>query len=710
MEQMADSRMWESPAPGSYAREVLVDGLRLGRELGVNPFAFGLVGATDTHFATPGLVDEDRFVGHAAGTVSARLEVPALPDRLDFNPGGLAVLWAEENSRDALFEAMRRREAYGTSGPRMEVRFFGGWGYPEALCAASDLIAQGYAGGVPMGGDLPDAPADAGAPRFVVTGLADPGTIDRGGTPLQRLQIIKGWLEDGEPREAVFDVAGDPANGASVDPLTCNPIGPGARQLCAVWQDPGFDPGTPAVYYARVVENPSCRWKRLRLPRSRCRLPEPGQRAGGARGVLRPRGSDHDPGARVDLAHLVHAAGGDAVSEATPEYDPFSYELDRDPYPTYRWMRDEAPAYYNERLDFWAFTRFDDNHRAFVDPATYSSSHGTSVEFMDTPKPDTGLMIWMDPPRHTRYRKLVSKAFTPARIGDLEPMIRRIACDYLDALVGRERFDVVKDFTARLPMDVISTMLGIPEADRLMVQERSNRFLHREPGNPLPTQDAIDSQRELMGYVSELIADRRRHPKQDLMSRLVEVELEEDGERERLSDDDIRSFFMLLATAGNETVTKLLATAFHALWEYPEQRRVLLAEPERIPNAVEETLRFDPPSQYQGRVTTREVALHGRTIPAGAKVLLINGASGRDERKFPEPDRFDVRREIDFHLGFGYGRHVCLGAFLARMESRIAIEEFLRRFPDYDIPPNGTERMHSSNVRGLSSLTIHPTP
>jgi cytochrome P450 len=391
------------------------------------------------------------------------------------------------------------------------------------------------------------------------------------------------------------------------------------------------------------------------------------------------------------------------------EYDPFSYELDHDPYPTYRWMRDFAPAYRNERLDFFAFTRFEDNYEALVDPTTYSSMNGTSLEFMDTPKPNTGLMIWMDPPRHTRYRKLVSKAFTPAKIGELEPMIRRIACEYLDALVGRPRFDVVKDFTARLPMDVISTMLGIPEADRLMVQQRSNLMLHREPGDPMPTREAIDASLQLMGYVTELIADRRRRPKQDLMSRLVEVELEDEHGRSRLDDDDIRAFFSLLATAGNETVTKLLATAFHELWKNPDQRRILVADPGVIPNAVEETLRFDPPSQYQGRVTTREVRLHGETIPPGAKVLLINGASGRDERKFPDPDRYDVRREIDFHLGFGYGRHVCLGAFLARMESKIALEEFLARFPDYEIPAGGVERMHSSNVRGFSGLVIEPS-
>ena len=259
MNEMASERMWTPPAPLSYAREGLIEGLRLGQQLGANPFAFGLVGATDTHLATPGLVDEDRFVGHAAGTVSARLEIPPLPDRLDFNPGGLAVLYAEENSRDALFEAMKRREAYGTSGPRIAVRFFGGYDHAADLCSAPDFVAQGYARGVPMGGDLPAAPADA-APRLAVWALADPGTLDHAGTRLQRIQIVKGWTLNGEPREAVFDVAGDAKNGAAVDPLTCNPTGPGFAQLCTVWSDPDFDPKSPALYYARVVENPSCRW------------------------------------------------------------------------------------------------------------------------------------------------------------------------------------------------------------------------------------------------------------------------------------------------------------------------------------------------------------------------------------------------------------------------------------------------------------------
>lgn len=395
--------------------------------------------------------------------------------------------------------------------------------------------------------------------------------------------------------------------------------------------------------------------------------------------------------------------------DADVEYDPFSYEIDRDPYPVYRWMRDHAPVYRNERLDFWALTRFQDNLDAFLDPATYSSTWGTSLEFMDGPKEDSGLMIWMDAPRHTRYRKLVSKTFTLGRMRALEPLIRSLAARHLDALVGRPRFDVVREFTAKLPMDVISTLLGIPEADRADVQRRSNLMLHREPGNPMPTQEAIEASLGLIPYWNEQIAERRRRPKDDLMTDLVQVEVDDDdGVPQRLADEEIRNFFVLLATAGNETVTKLLATAFLELARHPDERRVLVREPQRIPNAVEETLRFDPPSQFQGRATKRETAVHGVRIPKHARVLLINGATGRDERRFDDPDRYDVRRSVDLHLGFGYGRHFCLGASLARLESRIGIEEFLRRWPEYEAPADGIERMHSSNVRGLAGLAIEP--
>jgi cytochrome P450 len=390
------------------------------------------------------------------------------------------------------------------------------------------------------------------------------------------------------------------------------------------------------------------------------------------------------------------------MGETRFEYDPYSYEIDLDPYPLYRRMRDEAPAYYNPRLDFWAFTRFHDCHDAFLDWQTYSSAQGTVLELMGDSEFSGSLIIFMDPPKQTRYRNLVSKAFTPARMRALEPRIRAITVEYLDRLQDRPRFDVVREFTAKLPMDVISTLLGIPKQDRDEVRGWSNDLLHRDPGNPMPTKRGFESMLKLQAYFDEQMTERRRRPKDDMMTVLVEAEV--DGEK--LGDHEIHGFCNLIATAGNETVTKLLASAFYWLNAFPDQRRVLVDEPAVIPNAVEEFLRFDPPSQYQGRTLMRDVEIHGATLPKGAKLMLVNGASGRDERRFPDPDRLDVRREIEFHLGFGYGRHVCLGAFLARMESRVALEEFFRRWQDYGVPEDGIERMHSSNVRGFSGLVL----
>jgi cytochrome P450 len=388
------------------------------------------------------------------------------------------------------------------------------------------------------------------------------------------------------------------------------------------------------------------------------------------------------------------------------EFDPFSYELDADPYPIYKRMRNEAPVYYHERLDFYALTRFEDVHRAFVDWQSFSSARGTVLELMDTAIGGP-LIIFMDPPRQTRLRNLVSKVFTPRRVAGLEDEIRSIARGYLDPLVGAGGCDFVRDFSAKLPMDVISALLGIPPSERDRVRTLSNDLLHRDAGNPMPPPRALRAMREIFDYFGDFLAERRRQPRDDMMSDLIAAELrEEDGSLQRLNDLEIKAFVNLLATAGNETVTKLLASAIYWLDEHPSQRAKLVADPHAIPGAVVETLRYDPPSQYQGRTLTREVALHGSVIPKGAKVLLINAASGRDERQYPDPDLFDVSREIDLHLNFGHGRHVCLGKNLALLESRIALEEFLARFPSYRVNPGGIERMHSSNVRGLARLPL----
>jgi cytochrome P450 len=388
------------------------------------------------------------------------------------------------------------------------------------------------------------------------------------------------------------------------------------------------------------------------------------------------------------------------------EYDPFSYAIHEDPYPVCRWMRDRAPVYRNERLGFFALTRFADCLAAFLDFETFSSARGTVLEFMERPVAGP-MIIFMDPPRQTRLRNLVSKAFTPRRIAELEPRIREIAASHLEALAGRARFDVVREFTAKLPMDVISTLLGIPEGDRDLVRGWSNDLLHRDPGDPAPPAQSVEAGLRLFEYFDAALAERRRRPRDDMMTLLLEATVaDEDGSPTRLSDLELKSFFNLLATAGNETVAKLLATALYWLWRFPDERRLLVRDPSLVPGAVEETLRYDPPSQYQGRTATRDVTLHGVTLPKRAKVLIVNAAAGRDDREYEDPDRYDVRRRFDRHLNFGYGRHVCLGRNLALLESRIALEELLRRFPDYEVAPDGIERMHSSNVRGFAGLRL----
>jgi cytochrome P450 len=387
-------------------------------------------------------------------------------------------------------------------------------------------------------------------------------------------------------------------------------------------------------------------------------------------------------------------------------YDPSDYLIDADPYPLYRRMRDEAPIYHNQKMGFWVLSRFADVWDATMDFETYSSAKGTTLEEQPQGFP---LMLWMDPPGHQRLRNLVSKAFTPRRIQEMGGIIRDLAAEFLDPFVGTGQMDAINDFTGKLPMNVISTLLGIPREDREMVRLISNRIMHREQGSVEHTEDSMAAAMELLGYFGECVEARKKNPTSDMMSALVQADIPDpDGGASKLTDEEILGFCILLAIAGNETVTKLLGNGIYWLWKHPDQRALLAKNTGLIPGAVEELLRYDPPSHYQGRVTMKDVEWYGQKVPEGARVLLLTGSTGRDEREFPEhPERFDIHRRVERHLGFGHSRHICLGANLARLESKIAIEELLARFPRYEVDIERAERVHSSNVRGYAKLPLH---
>jgi cytochrome P450 len=390
-----------------------------------------------------------------------------------------------------------------------------------------------------------------------------------------------------------------------------------------------------------------------------------------------------------------------ASGEKTVHYDPFSYEVHEDPYPIYGWLREHAPVCRNEEQGFWTIARHHDVLQAAVDWSTYSSAQGTTIESVSTGP----MIISMDPPDHTRLRKVVSRAFTPRRIGELEAFVRDLTRAYLEPRAATGRADVVRDLSARVPIHVISELLGLPEEHRETVRELSDRLLHREPDQRAMDEDNLAAGRELGILVWKVVDERRRNRPRgtpdDLIGVLIDAEL---------SDEELIGFCLLLAVAGNETVTKLVANAAVALHRFRDQRELLLRDPSLLPNAVEETLRWDAPSQFQGRTLTRGVELHGVGVPEGAFVLLLTGSANRDEREYDDPDRFDVTRVIERPLGFGHGPHVCLGAALARLETRIALEELLRLCPDFEVDEPHVVRMHSSNVRGLSSVPISFTP
>jgi cytochrome P450 len=391
------------------------------------------------------------------------------------------------------------------------------------------------------------------------------------------------------------------------------------------------------------------------------------------------------------------------MSVAELVYDPYDYAVHDDPYPVYRRLRDEAPVYRNEERGFWALSRHADVVDAFRDSARFSSSHGVSLDpAASGPHAHrTMSFLAMDEPMHGRMRGLVARGFTPRRVAEMEPHIRELTRGYLDRILDAGSIDFIGDLAGRLPMDVISELIGVPPADRDEVRRLSDLLVHREEGTHDVPPAGVAAALELVTYYSEMLAQRRRRPTDDLTSALMAAEVDGD----RLTDDEIMGFLFLMVVAGNETTTKLLGNAWYWAWRHPDERAKPFADPTRIPDWVEETLRYDTSTQLLARTTTEDVTLHGTTIPAGGRVVLLVGSANRDERAFPDPDRYDLDRSGLAQLAsFGFGRHFCMGASLARLEARVCLEELVARVRAYDIDPAGVRRVHSANVHGFAAL------
>lgn len=389
-------------------------------------------------------------------------------------------------------------------------------------------------------------------------------------------------------------------------------------------------------------------------------------------------------------------------------WDPFDRALQKNPYHVWRQLRDEKPVYYNEQYDFYALSRFDDVLSASLDTETFSSEHGITLDAITPqPWPSPKAMIMMDPPDHTAMRKMVNRTFFPSRITQLEDRIRTLCRGYLDAYVGSGGFDYVRDFSMRLPVMVISSLLGFPEEDHDNLREWSDLQLYREDGNPEPSELCIEANRKLIGYYQEQVQKRRANRTGDIVSELMDSDLVQPGrESRRLDDGELFVFIALINVAGNETVARLLGWAALTLARFPEQRAKLVDNPGLIGGAIEELLRFEAPSPVQGRFTLQDAKYHDTVIPAGSKVTLLTGSAGRDERQYPDPDDFDVTRTGIRHVSFGHGSHFCLGASLARLEARVAIEETLARFPTWDVDEEAVEYVHTNSVRGPASVPI----
>ncbi len=386
-------------------------------------------------------------------------------------------------------------------------------------------------------------------------------------------------------------------------------------------------------------------------------------------------------------------------------YDPYDVDIHSDPYRAFRRLREEAPLYYNEVYDFFALSRFDDVERGLVDHATFSSARGVILEMIRAsimfPQ---GVFICEDPPVHSVHRGVLSRVFTPKKMNALEPQVRAFCAQVLDPLVGSETFDFVADLGAQMPMRVIGMLLGIPEDDQQAVRAHADRRIRREPGQPI---DYSENDLADATFFGDYIDWRASHPSDDLMTDLLRVEFADDtGTVRRLTREEILTFVNVLASAGNETTNRLIGWTAKVLGDHPDQRRELVEDRSLIPNAIEEVLRFEPPAIQICRYVTRDVEFYGETVSEGSVMMFLAGSANRDHRVFaPDGDVFDIHRTIGHHITFGYGIHFCLGAALARLEGRIALDEVLNRFPDWEVDLAHAE-LDSSAIRGWKTLPV----
>ena len=393
------------------------------------------------------------------------------------------------------------------------------------------------------------------------------------------------------------------------------------------------------------------------------------------------------------------------VNDTGVYYDPYDVDINADPYPVYERLREEAPIYHNDRYDFWALSRHEDVQKALTNWQTFSNTRSDILDIIKAGvELPPGVILFEDPPLHSMHRGLMSRVFTPRRMAALEDQVRQFCVRCLDPLIGSGGFDIIAELASVMPMRVIGMLLGIPEQDQTAVRDKTDATLRTQPGKPMNVKQEEVANGELF---EDYIDWRAEHPSDDLMTQLLNATFEdENGETRTLTRQEVLTYTAVVAGAGNETTGRLIGWLAKVLAEHPDQRRAVLEDRALIPNVVEETLRYEPTGHATARYVTEDVDYYGTTVPAGSPILLILASANRDPRRFGNPDLYDIGRPDLQHLTFGYGLHFCLGANLARLEGRVALDELLNRFPEWDVDDENIEMAPTSTMRGWERLPL----